>query len=260
MSETKHLENFYKNIDEENRFQRSKAHTIEFITTTKYIEKYLKPGDRILEVGAATGAYSLHYASKGFQVDAIELVEHNIEIFKKKIEDKMNINVTQGNALDLSIYEDNTFDVTLVLGPLYHLYTEEDNKKAISEAIRVTKKSGYIFIAYLTHGSIMLNYGLRKGNLLDIPRICDEEYRFKSIPEEIFTGFYVDEFEKLMEKFNHEYIGNIATNGISLSFRETVDELSEEEFNIWLDYHLKTCERKDIQGYSSHMLYIAKKA
>ncbi len=47
---------------------------IEFITTTTYINKYLKKNDRILEVGAGTGAYYLYYAYKGDTVDSIELV------------------------------------------------------------------------------------------------------------------------------------------------------------------------------------------
>lgn len=171
----------------------------------------------------------------------------------------MKINVHQGNALDLNMYEDNSFDMTLVLGPLYHLYTEEDKKKAIKKAIRVTKKNGYIFIAYLTHSSIMLNYGLKKGNLLNIKNVCDEDFRFKDLPEEIFTAFYIDEFEQLMKEFDCKLVGNIASDGITTAFREIINELSDEEFKVWLDFHLKTCERKDIQGYSAHMLYICQK-
>lgn len=38
-----------------------------------------------------------------------------------------------------------------------------------------------------------------------------------------------------------------------------IDSLNDEEFDIWLKYHLSTCEREDLQGYSNHMLYICKK-
>ncbi len=257
--EYKDLISYYEQGTEKDRLTKDKSHSIEFITTTKYIEKYLKENDKILEIGAGTGIYSLYYADKGYEVEAIELVQYNIEVFRACIKNNMNINVRQGNALDLSIYEDNTFDITLVLGPLYHLYTEEDNKKAISEAIRVTKKNGHIFIAYLTNGSIILNWGLKKGNLLELKRTFDEDYRSLKLPEEVFTAFYVDEFEKMMEGFNCEFIKDVATDGIANPFREYINELSNEEFAIWLDYHMKTCERRDIQGYSSHMLYICKK-
>ena len=77
-----HLVDFYNRIDEDSRLL-SKHGKIEFLTTVKYIEKYLQPGMRILEIGAATGRYSHALARKGYQVDALELVEHNIEIFKQ---------------------------------------------------------------------------------------------------------------------------------------------------------------------------------
>ena len=134
------LKTFYNQYEEENRFKKSNHNKLEFITTTKYIEKYLKKKDKILEVGAGTGAYSLYYAKQGYDVTAVELVEENITKLKQGIEETMNIQVHQGNAVDLTMFEDETFDITLVLGPMYHLFTKEEQKKAITEAIRVTKK------------------------------------------------------------------------------------------------------------------------
>jgi len=96
------LNQYYKNDHSENeRLTKDKAHYIEFITTTHYIDKYLKTGDRILEVGAGTGSYSLYYANKGYQVDALELIKSNIDIMNSNIKDNMNIKTIQGNALEL---------------------------------------------------------------------------------------------------------------------------------------------------------------
>ena len=79
------LSDFYTNIcDEDNRLIKDKHSQVEFITTTKYIDKYLKPGDKILEVGAGTGRYSLKYAEDGYEVNAIEYVNHNVKILKSK--------------------------------------------------------------------------------------------------------------------------------------------------------------------------------
>ena len=84
------LKTFYNQYKEENRLKKSNHNRLEFITTTKYIEKYLKKNDKILEVGAGTGAYSLYYAKQGYDVTAIELVEENIEKLKQGITEKMN--------------------------------------------------------------------------------------------------------------------------------------------------------------------------
>lgn len=252
------LKDYYSTGVEDKRLQADKAHQVEFLTTTCYIDKYLKPNDKILEVGAGTGVYSIYYAAKDYEVNSLELVPENINILKSKITKDMNINVTEGTALDLNCYENNTFDMTLVLGPLYHLYTEEDKKKAIEEALRVTKPNGYLYIAYLTNDSVMLSYGLKKRHLLD-KGLFDENYKFYDKPEEIFTTFNIDEFNKLMDNYPIENISTVATDGLSSILRDYVNILDDEEFKVWLDYHYKSCEKKDLIGYSSHALYIGKK-
>ena len=129
MKTNQYLIDHYSNYDEDSRLA-SKYGSIEFLTTMRYIEQYIKPGDRILEVGAATGRYSHALARQGYAVDAVELVEHNIEIFRKNTQANENITITQGNAMDLSAFPDNKYDITLLLGPLYHLYNKEDRANA----------------------------------------------------------------------------------------------------------------------------------
>ena len=138
------------------------------------------------------------------------------------------------------------------------MYTEEDKKKAIEEALRVTKPNGYLYIAYLTNDSVMLSYGLKKRHLLD-KGLFDENYKFYDKPEEIFTTFNIDEFNKLMDNYPIENISTVATDGLSSILRDYVNILDDEEFKVWLDYHYKSCEKKDLIGYSSHALYIGKK-
>ena len=81
MNSHNYLDAFYRNYDEENRL-RSKCGMGEFITTMHFLTRFLKPEKSILEVGAGTGRYSHELAQKGYRVDAVELIEHNIEEFK----------------------------------------------------------------------------------------------------------------------------------------------------------------------------------
>ena len=260
MQEVKELlENYYSEYEEEKRLVKDKAHKVEFITTTRYIDKYIKPRDKILEVGAGTGRYALHYASKGYEVEAVELTKSNIKEFKKHIDRNMKVNIHEGNALDLSMYEDNIFDITLVLGPIYHLFSIEEKKKAIEEAIRVTKPHGKIFIAYITNDIVILTYGLKERNLLRLKDVCDENYRVKEIPEEIFSVNYVEEFDNMMKDFSVKKLCEVAVDGLSESLSDYINKLSEEEYKVWLDYHFKNCERKDLMGYSSHVVYVCEK-
>ena len=234
------LNEYYNNYNEDERLIKDKAHHIEYITTTKYIEKYLKSGNRILEVGAGTGRYSINYAKKGYRIDSVELVKRNLDILKSKITKDMNINAVQGNCVDLNIYDDNTFDITLILGPLYHLYEKKDINQAISEAIRVTKKCGKIFIAFLPDDAVVMSYGIRGKHIKDLKKV-------------------VEELQDIIKKFDVKELELVSTDGIAPNMAIYVNELDEEEFELYVDYHLKNCDRKELLGFSSHLLQIVEK-
>ena len=136
--ESERVNKIYDIFNEDTRLNRSKAARVEFLTTVRYIEKYLKEGDRILDIGAGAGEYSLYFASRGFEVSALELADANIAAFRKKLTPDDKIDLFQGNALDLSRYADKSFDIVLLLGPLYHLKNDTDKQKCISEAKRVS--------------------------------------------------------------------------------------------------------------------------
>ena len=140
----KEIIEFYNKYDEDNRL-KSKTHLPEYLITMKYIKKYLTPNSKILEIGAGTGRYSIALADMGYDITSVELVPHNIEILKSKIKTEHKIKVFEGDACDLSFIEDNTYDIVLLLGPMYHLFNDIDKHKALSEAIRVTKKGGIIY-------------------------------------------------------------------------------------------------------------------
>lgn len=252
------ISNHYNNYEEDNRFTKDNYHSLEYIVSKTYFEKYIKPGDRILEVGAGTGAYSLYYVNKGYKVNAIEFVEHNLDILKSKITDNMDIVAEQGDAVDLSRFDDNTFDVTLVLGPLYHLFDDEDINKAISEAIRVTKKDGVIAMAYITSDGVFADWAI--DHLLDgYPDEFDEKFKMTNYPKNIFKTFYIQEFKDMMSKYNVTLLSSVAVDGIAPIIGDKINDLSKEEFDVWVKYQLSVCEREDLQGYSCHMLYICKK-
>ena len=131
--ETRYIREFYDHFDGDGRLA-SRHGSVEFLTTMHYIHRYLRPGAKVLEIGAGTGRYSHALAREGCRVDAVELVEHNIEIFRQNTLPGEAVTVTRGNALDLTGFESDSYDVVLLLGPLYHLYTPADKRRALEEA------------------------------------------------------------------------------------------------------------------------------
>ncbi len=262
MKENHALKDFYAGYDEDNRL-RSRHGMVEFLTTVKYVEKYLKPGMRIMEIGAATGRYSHHFARQGYRVDAVELMESNIEVFRQNTQADEQITVTQGNAVDLSAFGSETYDVTLLLGPMYHLFTREDKLKALGEAIRVTKKGGTVFVAYCGNDSTILQFCFLRGMLKDPhyrSMIDLDTFKAGSDPAELFELHRKEEIDELRSNFDVTQLHFVAADGFANYMRQNLAEMDEELYELYLRYHLATCERQDMVGYSNHLLDVFRKS
>lgn len=251
---------FYNTIREEERLL-AKHGQVEFRTTMKYIHDFLEPGMRILEIGAGTGRYSLELAKEGYRVDAVELTERNIEVFKSKMQADACVRVMQGNAVDLSMYEDATFDITLSLGPMYHLFEEDSKKKALEEAVRVTKKGGIVFAAYCMNEATVIQYCFRKETIWEDRKkgLLSEDFHWTSNENDAFALMRPDEIKALTRGFPIERLKLVATDGATRYMDDTVDAMNDELFELYYKYHLSVCERADLLGASNHTLDILRK-
>ena len=262
MSVNKHKDiiiNKYTEYDEDIRLVSDRGHNVEYLTTMRYIQKFLKSDAKILEIGAATGRYSIALAKMGYEVMAVDLTPKNVEVMKSKSDGLKNFNCMVADALDLGMFEDKSFDMVLNLGPMYHLFNKKDKQKVVNETIRVAKKGGICMFAYIPCASLMTGYGIRHQAAARLDEVMDSIGRFKDVPEEIFNAFYIEDFKKLFDKSNTKYITNVATDGIAYVMREWLEQLPEKDYEAFLKWHYLTCERLDQQGYSSHLLYICKK-
>lgn len=263
METKQYLIDFYNTYDEDSRLAL-KHGMVEFLTTMHYINKYIKSGDCVLEIGAATGRYSHTLARQGYDVDAVELVEHNIEVFRKNTQSNENISIIQGNAMDLSIFPDNKYDITLLLGPLYHLYNKEDKQQALHEAIRVTKPGGVVFVAYVISDGCLIDEGFHRGNInvseyIEKGLIDPQTFAAKSEPMDLFELVRKENIDDLMSVFNVTRLHYVASDGLALYMREAVDSMNDDAFALYLKYHLATCEREDLVGVTSHAIDIFRK-
>lgn len=249
----------YTEYDEDARLVSNKGHHVEYLTTMRYIQKFLKPKAKILEIGAATGRYSIALAQMGYDVTAVDLTPKNVEVMKNKSHRLKNFKCMVADALDLSMFEDESFDMVLNLGPMYHLFHQKDKEKAVNETIRLAKKGGICMFAYLPCSSVMLGYGLRHQGAAHLFECMDKKGRLKDIPSEIFNAFYIEDFKKLFAHTKTKYITNVATDGIAYIMHDLVEQLPEKDYEAFIKWHFLTCERLDQQGYSAHLLYICKK-
>ena len=275
------LEQYYNKFNEEKRLN-SRHGQVEFRLSMKYIHEVIEstiesmrianlsadsteppaspqPQDiKILDIGAGTGRYSVALAEEDYDVTAVELVKYNLGILKKK---NSSVKAMQGNALNLRKLNSNTFDVTLLFGPMYHLFGFEDKKKALLEAKRVTKPGGTILVAYCMNEYGVITYGFKERHVLE----CMEQGRFsdtfqtQSFPEHLYDYMRIEDINALNEACGLTRIKILSPDGPANYMRPFLNQLSDEEFEAFVQYQMAVCERPDLIGAGAHTLDILHK-
>ena len=257
-----YLEDYYNQYDEEGRLL-SRHGQVEYLTTMKYIRECLSgmTDPAILEIGAGTGRYSVTLAKQEHRVTAVELIPRNLEILKSKLDGTERITPILGNALDLSVLPDASFSVTLVLGPMYHLYTKEEKLQALSEAVRVTKPGGYLLVAYCMNEPTIISYVFGKNKLREVTdlHMLTPDWHCISEPKDLFEMVRTEEIAALDAEVPVKRIKLVAADGATNYMRQVIDAMDDETFGQWMDYHFTTCERQDLIGASHHTLDILQK-
>jgi Methylase involved in ubiquinone/menaquinone biosynthesis len=258
---------FYEMYDEESRLQSRKSKNVEFVTTTKLLDTYFTKKMNILEVGAGSGIYSFYFAQQGHNVTATDLTPKHVAIMNRRLQDnpKLPIQIMEANATELKMFEDSKFDAALCLGPLYHLVDVDQQNKCISECLRVLKPGGIAAFAYIPRLQVFpyVVQGDRRY-LTDnwMERIIDRGATYANEEDSFWTDAYYhtsEEIEKRLGAHSVETIDHIGTDGIAPLIGEFIDQLNDDEYEVWLKYHWKTCREPSILGMSNHALILCKK-
>ena len=258
------LEKYYNKFCVEKRLGRRHGQ-VEYIITMKYIRKYLPETGhaKIIDIGAGTGRYSVRLADEGYDVTAVELVKYNLGILKSK---GSSVKAYHGNALNLSRFENESFDMALLFGPMYHLFTIEDKIKALKEAARVTKKGGYVLAAYCMNEYGVLLHGFRDGNI----KGCMEngklnaDFHCVSQPEDLYDYVRLEDINQMNAQINLEQtvlerVQIIAPDGPANYMRQVLNAMDQETFELFIRYQMSVCERPELLGASAHTVDILKK-
>jgi SAM-dependent methyltransferase len=255
------VEAFYNSIDEKVRLKRNKSNQIEFLTTTFYLDKIIKPNSKILDACAGGGIYSFYLADKGHNVYAGDLVDKNVADIRKNQNVQMAASklheIFMGSILDLQKYENESFDVVLNLGSHYHLTDDALRKKSLEESIRVLKKGGFYAVAYVNRYANIIKF--REMFTADFDLLNEYSDTGFHSKNKVFYCSTPELIENEVKDFDLEVLHHIATDGMKFIIGDVVNALDEIAFKRWMDFHLKTCEDKSILGSSEHGLIIARK-
>ena len=250
--------NVYNNAISEEERSKKQSYFMEFYLTKKYLEKIIKKTSKVIELGCGTGYYAMHFADKCKQYIGLDIVPKHIDELNKKIKRKNIQNVTGvvGDSTDVH-FENNSFDVVLLLGPMYHL-DKKSREKTLLEAKRICKPNGFVVWAYLNKvavfSGLVATYEFRETISKDIvAHIVDkgqdkEGIFFYSTPEEQFA---------LAKKYKFEVLKHIGLDGVG-SHSKVVKSMNGRDFKLWAEFVEKTCELQSSIGANDHALIITR--
>jgi SAM-dependent methyltransferase len=111
------------------------------------IERHLQGIETILDVGAATGAFSIPLAKRGFRVTHLDLSREMLNLARQKAQDVANIEFVEGNAPDLTRFHDRSFDLVLNMDGAISFAGSEAGK-AIRETCRVARTKVILTVSH----------------------------------------------------------------------------------------------------------------
>ena len=250
------IEKHYNKHPEDLRLLRRHG-IVEFETTMHHLRRFLKPGMQLLDIGAGTGRYTSALMAEGYDVKAVELVKRNIQVF---LDREPTADVVQGDARNMPFIPTASADVTLLLGPLYHLIGDEEKLKALTEAKRVTKPDGLIFVAYLMNEYSILSYCFdedRIGGLLG-KGVVDREFHIKAEADELYDYVRIDDINRLDAAAGLERVTIFSPDGAADYMRTRLNRMSDETFSLFIEYQKIVSERSDLLGAGSHVVDVVR--
>ncbi|MDE5965035.1 MAG: class I SAM-dependent methyltransferase, partial [Eubacterium sp.] len=168
------------------------------------------------------------------------------------------ISIYEGNACDLSFLDDNSFDIVLLLGPMYHLFDENEKHKAISEAIRLSKTGGVVFVSYCNNDTCIYKFFGRRTMIKQMKKgFVTSDFRAR--PKNVFELYRKPDIDNLMKNYNVERLHFVGVDMLSYVFDDRFDKLNDREFKLYIEFLESICEREDLVGFSIHMLDIFRK-
>lgn len=226
---------------------------VEFEVTMHHLHRFLKPGMQILDIGAGTGRYASALMAEGYSVKAVELVKRNIDVFLERVP---GADVVQGDARNMPFIPDATADITLLLGPLYHLIGDEQKLMALKEAKRVTKPDGFVFVAYLMNEYSILSYCFDEERIADLMArgVVDNDFHIRAHDDELYDYVRMEDVNRLNAMAGLERVTVFSPDGAADYMRTRLNRMSDETFRLFIEYQKRISERMDLIGAGSHIV------
>lgn len=247
------LEQHYAKHKEDLRLSRRHG-IVEYSVTMMQIRRALAEtgGRRILDVGAGTGRYASALRQEGYQVECVELVQHNIDVMLQR--DPL-LHAVKGDARHMPWVPNESQDMVLLLGPLYHLVREEDKQAAMLEARRVLRPGGVLLAGYLMNDYSILTYCFAEDRMEELMAMgfVDGDFHVRSAEDALYDYVRTEDMDRLNGLAGFSLLRRFSPEGAADFMRTPLNRMSERCFELFVQYQQHICERADLIGAGSHV-------
>lgn len=260
----------YYDENSEMEWQRLERHPFEMPLTLYMMEKYIRPGDRVLDIGGGPGRYSIHFAKMGCAVTLVDLSPGNIRFAKDKAaEAGVKFDAYAANCLELDTLDLGEFDHVLLMGPLYHLKEDADRKMAVEQAMLHLKTGGNLYASFILNFAGII-YDLKNGGYVE--QDFAEGTQTACLIDDILQGRdYIgpafssarfscpDNILPFMAQFPLKKLHLFGQEGILSVNEPELMKRSQGEINCWIEIAKKLLEEPSLLALSEHAMYIGQK-
>ncbi|WP_337100973.1 class I SAM-dependent methyltransferase [Paenibacillus sp. YIM B09110] len=268
----KEVVDYYNRFDEWGRLERE---PLELRIYWHYMSRYLPASGHVFDNGAGPGQYALKLAQQGYEVTLNDLTPRLVEQARQKAKVLEVLGKFRGfhsfNATDLTGLDDQQFDASLMLGPLYHLQREEDRCLAASELHRVTRSGGYVFVAMMTRTrhvmtSLLYPQSWKPNDTIEGIRTFLETGVFNHLDQGRFTGAYfykLEEIEPFMQEHGFQCVKLVGSSSTAGLFQQEQLEYWRNQGDDAYDEAIKLMAEmageQSLLGLSPHVMYIGRR-
>jgi SAM-dependent methyltransferase len=258
----------YYNSDPERERSRLERHQLEYDLTWRYLNQYLPAHGSILEIGTATGGYTLALAKRGYELTSVDISAALLEECRKSLAKEgleSHVQLIEADARNLSKVTETEFDVVLLMGPLYHLVMEEDRKVALQEAFDRLRSGGILFSSFISRfgimGDLIKNVPGWVEDQVEVHSILEQGKNPNHVPGSGFRGYFahISEIAPLHERIGFETLTLAGVEPAISAEDESYNKLEGKQRQLWLDLFYEISTEKSILGASRHLLYVGRK-
>ncbi len=236
-------------------------------TETKIIEhlfdKYLPSEGRVLDTAAGHGTFALRFADLGYKVTAGDLIAEHVDTIKSHPNSDKLEGLYCASPKNLSQFEDESFDILISMGPIYHMKSKAERENFVRESLRVLKPDGYIAFTFMTPMAMTLGQyfsAMRERDTLAklkaYRKLANVE---KNHAADMFYGMTLEEMTDISREYGISILTVASTYGLLYNMVDEIGALSDAEYEEFLSGQIAACEDPFIARYCMRGIFIGKK-